>query len=191
MIRIKDDAQSIWHEAQTIGFFAGFQSLLNDAVTKSKPYYWLTFPKPPHKSVTHEIMNRLLKVIDEKNMPFLILTDDQPLYTRIVQIRNENSDKLKKIIPILGLFHTQVAFITSLTKRYEGSGLSDLIASASIIADKSIDQAMCGKHFQRMVWALQLVYEALQQQIIKHAMAKNAALPKDLKLQLEMLKNEN
>ena len=42
-----------------------------------------------------------------------------------------------------------------------------------------------------MVWALQLVYEALQQQIIKHAMAKNATLPKDLKFQLEMLKNEN
>ena len=82
------------------------QSLLNDAVTKNKPDYWLTFPKPQHKSVTHEIMNRLLKVIYEKNLPFLILTGDQPVYTLIVQIRNKKSDKFKKIIPILGPFHT-------------------------------------------------------------------------------------
>ena len=38
---------------------------------------------------------------------------------------------------------------------------------------------------------LQLVYEALQRQIIRHAMAKNVTLPKDLKLQLDTLKNEN
>ena len=75
-------------------------------------------------------------------MPSLILTGDQSLYTLIVLIRNENSDKFKKITPILGPFHTQVAFMTSLAKRYEGSGLSDLIVSTSIIANKSIDQAM-------------------------------------------------
>ena len=54
---------------------------------------------------------------------------------------------------------------------------------------------MRGKHFRRIVRALQLVYEALQRQIIRHAMAKNVTLPKDLKLQLDMLKlqlkNEN
>ena len=92
LIRIKADAQNIRHDDQTIGSFAGFQSLLNDAVTKNKPCYWLNFPKAPHKSVTHEITNRLLEVIDEKNMPFLILTGDKPVYTLIVQIRNENGD---------------------------------------------------------------------------------------------------
>ena len=96
MIRIENDAQSISHEDQTIGSFGGFQSLLKDAVTKSKPYYWLDFPKPPHKSVTHEVINCLLKVINNKNILFVILIGDQPVYTIIVQIRNENSDKFKK-----------------------------------------------------------------------------------------------
>ena len=32
--------------------------------------------------------------------------------------------------------HTQVAFITAIVKRFEGSGLSDVFVSASIIADK-------------------------------------------------------
>ena len=61
-----------------IGSFAGFQALISDEVMKSKPYYWLTFPKPPHKSVTHEVMARLLNIVEEKNIPFALLHGDQP-----------------------------------------------------------------------------------------------------------------
>ena len=62
-----------------IGSFAGFQALISDEVMKSKPYYWLMFPKPPHKSVTDEIMTHLLNIIEEKNIPFVLLTGDQPV----------------------------------------------------------------------------------------------------------------
>ena len=48
---------------QKIGSFAGFQSLIQPAVVKSKPYYFLTIPKPPHKSVIHEVMTRMVSVI--------------------------------------------------------------------------------------------------------------------------------
>ena len=146
LTRISAAGDSISPESQIIGSFAGFQASMSDEVTKSKPYYWLTFPKPPHKSVTHEIMTYLLNIAEEKNIPFLLLTGDQPVYTLIVQLRNENKEKFNKIIPILGPFHTQVAFITAIAKRFEGSGLSDIFVSASITADKSVDQAMRGKH---------------------------------------------
>ena len=56
--------------------------------------------------------------------------------------------------------HTQVAFITAISKRMEGSGIADIIVSAGIIADKSVDKAMRGKHFRRTVRAFQLLYEA-------------------------------
>ena len=109
---------------------------------------------------------RILKVIDKKNMLFVLLTWDQPVYTLIVLIRNENDGRFNKINPILGPFHTQVAFITAISKRFERSGLSDIFVSANIIADKSVDEAMCGKHFRRIVRALQLTYESLQRRII-------------------------
>ena len=88
------------------------------------------------------------------------------MYTLIVQLRNENKKKFNKIIPILGPFHTQVAFITAIAKRFERSGLSDIFVSASIITDKSVDQAMRTKHFRRTVTALQLTYDALKRRII-------------------------
>ena len=113
-------------------------------------------------------MTRLLNIIGEKNIPFVLLTGDQPVYTLIVQLRNEKKEKFNKIIPILGPFHTQAAF----AKQFEGSGLSDIFVSASIIADKLVDQAMRGKHFRRVVRALQLTYEALQRRIIRKSLDK-------------------
>ena len=82
----------------------------------------------------------------------------------------KNKEKFNKIVSILGPFHTQVAFITAIAKRFEGSGLSDIFVSASIIADKSVDQAMRGKRFKRIVRALQLTYEALQWRIIQKSL---------------------
>ena len=152
-----------------VGSFAGFQESTSDDVTKSKLCYWLTFPKPPHKAVDHEI-TRLLNIIEERNIPFVPLIGDQSVYTLIVQLRNETKEKFNKIIPILGPFHTQVAFITAIAKRFEGSGLSDIFVSGTIIADKWVDQAMRGKHFRRIVRALQLTYEALQQRIIRKSL---------------------
>ena len=76
LTRIFATGDNVPPESQMIGSFARFQASMNDEVTKSKPYYWLTFPKPPHKSVTHEIMTRLLKIIAEKNIPFVLLTGD-------------------------------------------------------------------------------------------------------------------
>ena len=72
LTRISAAGDSISPESQIIGSFAGFQASMSDEVTKSKPYYWLTFPKPPQKSVTHEIMTRLLNIIEEKNTLFVL-----------------------------------------------------------------------------------------------------------------------
>ena len=78
--------------------------------------------------------------------------------------RNENDGRFNKIIPILGPCHAQVAFITAISKRFQGSGLSDIFVSVGIIVDMLVDQAMRGKHFRRIVRALQLTWESLTTQ---------------------------
>ena len=191
LTRISAAGDNIPPEPQMIGSFAGFKASMSDEVTKSKTYYWLRFRKPPHKSVTHEIMPCLLNIIEEKNIPFVLLTGDQPVYTFIVQLRNENKEKFNKIILILGPFHTQVAFITAIAKRFEGSGHSDIFVSASIIADKSVNQAMRGKYFRRIVRALQLTCEPLQRRIIRKILDGGIKCPKYLCDKIDELRTQN
>ena len=164
IVRMDDKLNNI---EQSIGSFAGYQSLFQFPVTPSKPHYFRTLPKPPRKSVVNEVMMRLIGVIAEKNISFVQLVGDQPVYTLIVQLINENFDKFKNIILVLGPFHTQSPFITVINKRFSGSGITELIVSTDIIADKSVYQAFSGKHYRRIFRALQLFYEALQRNIIR------------------------
>ena len=50
-------------------------------------------------------------------------------------MKSENSLKFEKIIPILGPFHQQLSFIYCICKRFRGSGISDVLVSAGVIAE--------------------------------------------------------
>ena len=69
-------------------------------------------------------------------------------------------------MPVFGPFNTQVDFMAAMFKRFEGSGLLKLIASAGIVAEISVNKALKGQHFRRTVRTLQLVCKALQLGII-------------------------
>ena len=189
LAKIDASYENIEPNDQEIGSFSGFQSTIRSAAPKSKPYYYLTLPKPPHKSVVNEVMNRMVEVAEEKNMPFIQLVGDQPVYTLIVQLRNENNLKFKKILPILGPFHCQLSFINVIRKRFSGSGLSELIVSTDIIADKSVDQAFRAKHYHRILRALQLTYEALQRRIVRIGVEEGLELSAEIQSALELLRH--
>ena len=69
----------------------------------------------------------------EQNMPFIQLVGDQPVYALILEIKHENSVKFERILPALGDFHTKAAFMTTIHKRFDGSGLEDLAVAAGIV----------------------------------------------------------
>ena len=61
-----------------------------------------------------------------------------------------------------------MSFIYAIYKRFKGSGISDVLVAAGVIADGSVDQALRGKHFKRGVRCLRLFYETL----VHHAIDK-------------------
>ena len=75
-------------------------------------------------------------------MPFMSLTGDQPVYTLMLEVRNENSSRYGKIIPFLESFHLQCAFMGTIIKRFKGSGLEGLVVSSGLIEAGSADQAL-------------------------------------------------
>jgi hypothetical protein len=89
-------------------------------------------------------------------MPF---AGDQPVYTLLVEIKNEHPQEYEKIIPFLGPFHTQSCVIYAIYKRYKGSGIADVLVAAGVIAEDSANQALRGKHYRRALRCLSLMYE--------------------------------
>ena len=87
-------------------------------------------------------------------MPFAVIVGDHPIYKLYVELKSENPDKYSKLIPFLRLFHTQMSFIYSIYKRFQGSGIDDVLVAAGVVADGSCDPALRDEHFNRGVRCL-------------------------------------
>jgi len=94
-----------------------FKLLYRDMVKSKSYYFFLTFPRPPHKSVVHEVMCRMVAAA-EKHMPFILLVGDQPVYFLMMQLNVENPEVFSLISPISWAIshtaHSYLQFISGL-----------------------------------------------------------------------------
>jgi hypothetical protein len=73
LARLKDDHSNHEPENQEIGAFGGFYADILERGVKSTPFYYLTYPQPPKKSVMFTVMERAVSAVDQKAMPFIQL----------------------------------------------------------------------------------------------------------------------
>ena len=157
--------------------YSGFYATLLESLEKHKAYFYVTLPNPPKKSVVYDVMQRCKQAAEEKSMPFLQLVGDQPVYALILEVKNENPKDFKNILPILGGFHTQGAFMATIYRRVKGSGLEDLAVAAGIVEAGSVDQALKGKHHKRGMRLHKLTYECLVRLLISQAADEEQLTP--------------
>jgi len=134
-------------------------------------------------------MCKLAKSTDEKKMPFAVIVGDHPVYPLLLELKSENATRFSKILPFMGPFHIQMSYIYTIYKLFNGSGISDVLVVAGVIADGSVDQALRGKHYKCGVCCLRRFYETL----IYHTLDKHldgSALSADIKSFLAMLRKQ-
>ena len=90
-----------------------------------------------------------------------------PTYVHIVELKLENSIQFENIVLVLGPFHLQLSFIYCIYRRFRGLGIADVLVSAGVIAEGSVDQALRGEHYRRGVRCITLMREALIHSRIK------------------------
>ena len=110
-----------------------------------------------------------------------------PTYKTIVQIKAENPEHFKNIIPILGAFHQQMSYIYAIYKRFKGSGIADTLVAAGVVVEGSVDQALRGKHYRRGVRCIMLWREVLIHQRLRKIL-EHSELSEDIKMNLEILR---
>ena len=169
---------------QKIPSFNGFQATLHKEQEKSKAYYHKSYDQSPNKPVVNDVMDRQTKIMEEKKMPFSFVVGDQPVYTLMMELKAENPEKYKNIIPFLGPFHTQCVMMSAIFKRYEGSEFEEVLIQAGVVAAGSVKQALTGKHFRRGLRCFRLFSEALISKLLK-----DVNLSAETKKKLDMLRD--
>ena len=167
LLRMDDSVSCIESSEQTIPSYSGFNASILKPMKKHKAHFHLTHPLPPKKLVVYDMMCRCIDAAECKQMPFIQLVGDQPVYALILELKNENPEKFTKIMPMLGGFHTEGAFMSAINARFKGSDLAELLASAGLIEEGLVDQAIRGGHHNRGMRLHKLAYEAFLRLLIQ------------------------
>jgi hypothetical protein len=93
----------------------------------------------------HDIIEKLLKAMAMKKIPFSFLVGDLPTYKTVVKLKAETPVQLQVA------FHQQMSYIHAIYKRFKGSGIADILVAAGAIVKGSIDHALQCKHYRRGV----------------------------------------
>ena len=135
---------------QNIGAFTGFMASVFTKEDQSKPYYFITLPKPSIKPVIYTLIENTETPAPavSKNIFFIQFVGDEPVYAHIVELKYENSDKFAHILPILGSFYIKMSFMSAIYKRLKKSNIEDLLVEAGLIAQGSV-QVLRGSHYDR------------------------------------------
>ena len=133
------------------------------------------------------MIRRCVEAGELKEMPFIQLVGDQPVYALILELKNENPEKYKNILPVMGGFHVQGTFMSTINKIFKGSGILQLVHASDLLEEGSTDQALIrGAHHNRGIRCYMLLYEALSRLLLQ---TTDIALPSKLKDELFTIKD--
>ena len=90
LIRVPVSGEELCPSEQKVGAYSGFRANIYDSSPKGKAYYYMTHSQPPNKTVVHEMMCRSFAAAYKKDMAFIQLLGDQPVYALILEIYVNN-----------------------------------------------------------------------------------------------------
>ena len=134
---------------QKVSSLNRFHASFSKSPGVSGPYYHKSYDKPPSKSVLHANLCETMEVVELKNIPFIVICGELPVYSLLVQLCSENEGKFSKILPWFGQFHHEMSMMNATYKRHRGSELDELLLIADAVAAGSVDQTLKGKHYWR------------------------------------------
>ena len=186
-----NDSTDINPEEQDIPSFTGFMNSIVPPDEKSKAYYFLSLPKAPSKAVVYTCLEKAAAAATEKNMPFIQVVGGQPVYTFIVELKCENPEKFKLILPVLGSFHIQMSFMSAIYKRIQNSNIEDLLTEAGLITNGSVNKALKGKNYYQALRLYKLYYEALSRLLIRYGNDMGVECPDSLHHLIDTIRDVN
>ena len=86
---------------------------------------------------------------------------DQVIYSKAQQIWWQNDSFKERLVIRLGDFHTAMAYLGTIGKRFQDSGLEDILIEADIVAPGFIKGIFIGHHYNRSIRANKMMYDAL------------------------------
>ena len=112
-----------------------------------------------------QVMLRALKISSSLNLKSIVCVFDQAIYSKAIKLRWKEQEKFSSCVLMMGMFHMLMMYMHILSKRFSDAGVRDVLIQSSVIAERSVDKASCGKMYNRGVRMYKLMYEAITRKL--------------------------
>ena len=148
---------------QIIPGWSGFNTLFQQrSVPPSVIGYCPVIPAPPTQlDVVYTLLTRSVSMAHMLGQQDVVVVVDQAVYAKAVEILWKKPAEFRSVVLRMGSFHMALAILATIGKRFGGSGWSDLVVEAGVLAPGSVAQVVAGKHYNRGLRVHKLVMEAL------------------------------
>lgn len=117
---------------------------------------------PTDKSTVNAILEKSLDIVNSLNVSAVVLVMDQAIYAKAQEIRwHGRPESRNQLISRLGEFHTAMAFLGTVGKRFGDAGLRDIAIESGLVAEGSINGVIRGHHYNRSVQCHKIPSEAI------------------------------
>ena len=145
--------------------WTGFNTLMKSLdihPTSKIGYLPVIDASPTDLSTVYTILLHSVNIADSLHLESIVVVFDQAIYAKAQQIRWQNPVFKRRLVIRLGEFHTAMSFLSTIGKRFQDSGLEDILIESDIVAPGSMNGVMSGRHYNRSVRAHKLMFDALQ-----------------------------
>ena len=118
-------------------------------------------------STVYECLTQAQAMSKAVHQTWTIITFDLAAAMKAYKIVWQYEETFQKIFIQLGVFHTICAYFGTIFKYMEGSGLEQIIIEANLCASGSITKVLEGKHYNRILYVLETLLEALERLLIE------------------------
>ncbi|KAL8572752.1 hypothetical protein ACOMHN_030334 [Nucella lapillus] len=116
-------------------------------------------------STVNAVFLKSVALADELELDCIVLTFDLAFYAKAQQVRWNDLKYKERTVVRLGEFHTCMSFLSVIGKRFDDSGLADILLEAGTVAQGSLPGVMKGKQYNRSIRVVKLMTEALRRML--------------------------
>ena len=112
-------------------------------------------------STIYTVMKQVRNMMEALNQRHSVITFDLAIYMKAKEVHWRLPEELKNTVIRMGGFHIALNFLAVIGKRFQDSGLEDLLVESGIYGGNTASVLLKGKSYNRGVRAHKLTMEAM------------------------------
>lgn len=150
-------------DQQIIPGWSGFNAMVQPAIPSitNIGYCPMIDGSPTESSTVYTVMKNVQAMMTSLRQGESVITFDLAIYVKAKEIQWRRPEEFSNMVIRLGGFHVATNYLSLLGKKYDGSGIEDLLIESGVYGSGTVSHLLTGKSYNRGMRGHKLLMEAM------------------------------